>query len=134
MISRIGNVSKIKPVKSNNGIERIGEPFKIKPIKTNNGIERTGEPFKIRVKNVELQNNVNKNNEQIEIQLEEELIIEKPIQITKKFQSPLNENNKKTQKVKSEKKINKKKLWNIFEEDKNSLEEEKKIEWLWYKH
>jgi transcription initiation factor TFIIB len=128
MISRIGNVSKIKPVKSNNGIERIGEPFKIKPIKTNNGVERTGEPFKIRVKNVELQNNEKLNDEPIEIQLGEEVIVDTPIQITKKFQSPLNENNKKTQKVKPEKKINKKKLWNIFEEDKNSLEEEKKVE------
>ena len=28
----------------------IGDVFKIKPIKTNNGVERTGEPFKIRVK------------------------------------------------------------------------------------
>ena len=78
------------------------------------------------MKNVELQNNEKLNDEPIEIQLGEEVIVDTPIQITKKFQSPLNENNKKTQKVKPEKKINKKKLWNIFEEDKNTLEEEKK--------
>ena len=52
----------------------IGDVFKIKPAKSNIVIERIGVPFKIKVKNVELQNNVNKNSEPIEIQLEEELI------------------------------------------------------------
>ena len=39
----------------------IGDVFKIKPAKSNIGIERIGDPFKVKVKNVELQNNVNSN-------------------------------------------------------------------------